>query len=46
MVMGPRDLMDWWDTPLLSEHGWDNKRTDSFTGGRMGDHRSPHYRTR
>lgn len=46
MIMGSRDPMDWWDTPLLGEHGWDKKLTDSFTGGHMGDHQSNHYRTR
>ena len=38
MVMGSIDLVDWWDTPLLSEHDWDDKWTDSFTGGHMEDH--------
>lgn len=46
MVMGSRDPMDWWDAPLLSEHGRDNKNIDLFTGGHMGDHRNPHYMTR
>lgn len=40
------DLVDLWDTPLLNEHGWDNKKTNSFTGRHMGDDRSPHHRTR
>jgi len=46
MVMGSRDPVDWWDTPLVSEYGRDSRQTDSFTSEHIGDHRSPHHRTR